>query len=101
MQLTWVCRSTRLTRAILRVLLPLAREPGLLLTCAVLCFDSGDNAIDCAGQIHAHIAFDKPGPIALATTPEVHAVTSVSFAESKRRRSRKHVLKNPDLERDL
>ena len=86
---------------IVRNLLPPAREPSLLLTCAVLCFGSGDNASDCAGKIHAHIAFDETGPIALAATPELDAVTNVSLAQPKRRRSGKHILKNPNLERNL
>ncbi|MFM0327707.1 hypothetical protein PQR16_35415 [Caballeronia glebae] len=82
---------------IFRNLLPPAREPSLLLTFAVLCFNSGDNASDCADKIHAHIAFDETCPIALAATPELYAVSNVSLAESKRRRSGKHVLENPNL----
>jgi hypothetical protein len=52
------CLSTRLTMTIFCNLLPPAREPSLLLTFAVLGFDSGDNASDCAGKVHARIAFD-------------------------------------------
>nr|WP_061150450.1 hypothetical protein [Caballeronia arvi] len=54
-----------------------APVPSLLLIFAILCLDSGDNASDCADKIHAHIAFDETGPIALAATPELHAITSV------------------------
>ena len=67
---------------IFRDLLSPAREPSFLLTFAVLCFGRGDNASDCAGKIHAHIAFDKTGPIALAAAPALHTIPSVSLAES-------------------
>jgi hypothetical protein len=87
--------------SIVRNLLLPAREPSLLLTCAVLRLRSRDNAGDCAGKIHAHIAFDETGAIALAATPELDAVTSVSLAQPKRGRSGKHILENPNLERNL
>lgn len=90
-----------MTMSIVRNLFSPAREPGLLLTCAVLRFGSGHNASDCAGKIHAYVAFDETGPIALAATPELDAITSVSVARPRRRRSGKHILENPNLERHL
>lgn len=86
---------------IVRNLLLPAREPSLLLTRAVLRFSSGDNPANCASKIHACTAFDQTSPIALATAPKLDAVTSVSLAQSKRRRSRKQIIENPNLERNL
>lgn len=96
-----VCGSTRSTTTIVQNLLPPTREPSLLLTCAVLCFGRGDDASCRAGKIHAHVALDERGPIALAATPELYAVSNVSLAQPKRRRSGKHILEDPYFERNL
>ncbi len=64
-------------------------------------FDRGNGASIRTVKVYAHIAFNEPGPVALAAAPELDAITSVSLAQSERRRSCKHVLKNPNLERHL